>query len=151
MAMDKKEKSIIRYFSSSHKKTVTVLIGVVLIILLVTILWGSRQPKVQPEELAQVVQAGEYKPDLVYFYGQECARCKNIDKFIIDNKINVKISFAEKEVWHDGSNDMEMRERAKECGLNPEKVGVPFLWARGDCYIGEVEVEKFLKSEVEAK
>lgn len=135
----------------SHKKTIAAILGALVVFIFALIIWGSKQQDIKPDELAQVVKAGEFKPDVVYFYGQECARCKNIDNFIKENKINSQISFAEKEVWHDGSNDMEMKERAKECNLEPEKVGVPFLWARGKCYIGEVEVEKFLKSEVGAK
>lgn len=146
--MNKKEILPKKCFGAACKKVVAIIVAFMLIIVFAIIAWGSGQSKVTSKDVTMVEAAGEFKPDMIYFYGQECARCKNIDQFVKENKIDEKISFTQKEVWHDGSNVMEMQERAKECQLDPEKVGVPFLWARGKCYIGEVEVEKFLKTEV---
>lgn len=150
--MNKKEMFVKKYFSGKHKKAVAIVLGVVVIMVFAIVIWGTKQSKApSPAIEAALQESGQYQPDIVYYYGQECTHCKNIDKFILDNKIGSRISFNQKEVWHEPINDMEMRERAKGCDLDPEKVGVPFLWAKGKCYMGEVEVEKFLKSEVDSK
>lgn len=139
-----------KYFSGVHKKKIGIILIAVVVVVALIMAWGSRQPKAQAPEVEQALeQSGKFQPGMVYYFGTECTRCKNIDKFIAENKIGSKISFVQKEVWHDGSNDMEMRERARECRLDPEKVGVPFLWVEGICYMGEVEVEKFLKNQAQ--
>lgn len=138
-----------RYFSGEHKKTIGIILAAVAILIIATIVWGMRQSKDNKLSLAASTQNADFQTDVVYYFAEQCTRCKNVEKFIADNKISDKISFAKKEVLLDQVNDMEMKERARECTLDPDKVGVPFLWARGKCYVGEVEVQKFLKNEIE--
>lgn len=147
--MNKKEISKkMRYFSVGHKKTIGIILAIVTALIAVTVIWGKMQTKDQVAPLAIAEQNGDFQANIVYYYGKVCTHCRNVEKFIDDNKIESKISFAKKEVWHDPVNDMEMRERAEGCALDPEKVGVPFLWARGKCYKGEAEVRKFLTQEI---
>jgi hypothetical protein len=42
-----------------------------------------------------------------------------------------------------------MEGKAKECGIDKSKMGVPFLVSRGKCFIGAPDVIKELESQVE--
>lgn len=128
------------------KKTIGIIIGVTLAVIIVAVVWGMRMQS-QKNQLPSGSVSGDATSDIIFYYGQECSHCKNTEKFIADNQVTTRISLAQKEVWHDDANRAEMAEKAAECSLDPAKVGVPFLWVRGKCFIGETEVENFLKKE----
>jgi len=127
------------------KRNIGIVILLTVIIIAGVIAWGMKQP--EKLEAATPSQAGDEQSDVIFYFGQECSHCKNVEKFIADNQIDQKVIFAKKEVWHNTANNDELQTRAKECALDPEKIGVPFLYARGKCYVGEVEVENFFKKE----
>ncbi len=80
----------------------------------------------------------------VLFYGNTCPHCKEVEKFIDDNKIKDKIKLDEKEVYDNSVNAQEMLKRAESCGLPTDNVGVPFLYADKQCFIGTPDVESYL-------
>ncbi|HCP08464.1 MAG TPA: hypothetical protein DIT25_01545 [Candidatus Moranbacteria bacterium] len=82
---------------------------------------------------------------ITLFYGRECSHCKNLEKFMKENKIEEKVEYDYIEVWHNKINANILMEKAKECGISEDKVGVPFLYAEGKCSIGGPDVEKFFK------
>ncbi|MDD5463857.1 MAG: hypothetical protein PHP62_01810 [Candidatus Moranbacteria bacterium] len=110
------------------------------------IFWGIKQPEKLDLNVPSS-QSNDEQVDIVYYFGQECSHCKKIEQFIKDNQIDQRVIFAKKEVWHNSVNNDELQVRVRECSLDPEKVGVPFLFARGKCYIGEIDVENFFKKE----
>lgn len=79
----------------------------------------------------------------IYYYGSECPHCKDVLAFLDKNDIYSKVDFIKKEVWHDQNNGMELTEAARKCGKDPSKIGVPFLFDNGKCYMGGPEVEGF--------
>ena len=127
------------------KRSIGIVILLTAIIIAGVIAWGMKQP--EKLEALTPSQSGDQQADVILYFGQECSHCKNVEKFIADNKIEQKVIFARKEVWHNANNNDELQQRSKECVLDPEKVGVPFLYARGKCYIGEIDVENFFKKE----
>jgi glutaredoxin len=123
---------------------------VVAIFLIVgAIVWGVKQPQkanapaVTQENASQQNQSGE----IIYFYGEECPHCKDVAKFLEDNKIADKVNFSKKEVWHDTANAAEMEKKAQECNIQKEGMGVPFVYAKGKCYVGTPQVEAFFSQE----
>jgi glutaredoxin len=92
-------------------------------------------------------QATPITKDIILFYGKECPHCQDVEKFIEENKIMEKVGFDSVEVWHNQANSEVMMEKAKECGLSQENLGVPFVWARGKCFMGGPESEKFFRQE----
>lgn len=88
---------------------------------------------------------GDPNASIVYFYGKECSHCKDLEKFLSENSIYEKVPFAKKEVWYNKKNARDMESRAKECGLEKEKLGVPFLFSEGKCFVGGPDVEKFFR------
>lgn len=132
------------------KKTIGIILAVAAVFIVGLAVWGMKQPQgMQSADVSP--QSGNEQADIILYYGQECPHCKNVEKFIADNKIDEKIIFAKKEVWHNTANNAEMMEKAKECALDTDKIGVPFLFARSKCYEGEVDVENFLKKEAGIK
>jgi len=81
----------------------------------------------------------------IFFYGRECPHCQDVEKFLADNNISAQARYDSVEVWHNQDNANLMLEKAKECGLSQDKVGVPFVWSQGKCYIGTPDVEAFFK------
>lgn len=91
-------------------------------------------------------QQASSNPDVIYFYGEECPHCKDVAAFLEENKIAEKVSFEKKEVWHNRANAAEMDGKAKICGMDTRRIGVPFLFAEGKCYVGTPEVEGYFKA-----
>ena len=89
--------------------------------------------------------SGNPNSPIVYYYGKECPHCKDLEKFLEENNIAEKVSFAKKEVWHNLRNSSEMQKRADECGIEKSSMGVPFVWAEGKCFVGGPDAEKFFR------
>lgn len=84
------------------------------------------------------------KERIVYYYGLTCPHCKEVEEWMKKNKVEEKIKIEKKEVWYNKENAAELQEVARFCKLDPNSIGVPFLWADGKCYIGTPEVERVL-------
>lgn len=115
-----------------EKKTVIVLLGA-LIAISGLVYWGLQEEKPSTDDPAAIV----------YYYGEGCPHCKVINEFLTENNIAEKVSFEKKEVWSNKANASEMSRRAKTCDIKPEGMGVPFVYAEGQCFIGEPDVRKF--------
>lgn len=82
---------------------------------------------------------------IILFYGDGCPHCAIVEKYIQENKIQDKISFDQKEVYHDKKNAQELQAKAKICGLPTDSIGVPFLWDGEKCLIGDQDIVNFFK------
>lgn len=97
------------------------------------------------KDMSSVGSASDVASGIVYYYGGECPHCKDVMKFLEENKIAEKVSFEKKEVWHNPANSREMDAKVRICGLDKKQVGVPFLFADGKCFIGTPDVTGFFK------
>jgi glutaredoxin len=120
------------------KKRIYILLALLVIVIAGFIIWGIRQPSAP-------------QSDIIYYYGKDCPHCQNVSKFLDDNKIAEKVQFEKKEVESNMQNALEMQKRAGECQIDTKNLGVPFVWARGKCFIGEPDVENFFKQEAGIK
>ena len=85
---------------------------------------------------------------IILFYGEGCPHCKNVDDYISQNKIEDKVKFTRLEVWYNKNNQVILGKVAQKCSINSNQVGVPFLYdGVGKCYVGEVEVIDFFKTQ----
>lgn len=121
------------------KKKVAFVLGGLVILAVGLWFWSSAQEKNAP--------ATPVASDIVLFYGKECPHCKDIDKFIEENQITEKVGFDSLEVWHNKANSEIMLKKAQACGLAKDQLGVPFLYAKGKCFIGGPDVEEFFRQE----
>ena len=83
--------------------------------------------------------------DIVLYYGNTCPHCKIVEQYLTDNKVPDKVKFAQKEVYDNKDNALELAARAKTCGLDTDAIGVPFLWDGKECIQGQEQVIAFFK------
>ena len=98
------------------------------------------------------VQATPLPAGIVEFYGQGCPHCADVDAFVKANNIDQKVKWTKMEVWYNKANQETLSQVAQKCNITANSVGVPFLYdGNGKCYIGEVDVENFLKAQAGIK
>ncbi len=85
---------------------------------------------------------------IILFEGNNCSHCVKVDDFIKDNKIEDKIKFTRLEVFDNVANANILADKSQICGLNPQQVGVPFVWDGKNCIIGDVDVIKFFQNKI---
>lgn len=103
----------------------------------------TRQGKQEPP-----ANGGE-EAKIILFYGQGCPHCAKVEEFINQNKVNEKISFANKEVYYNSQNNQELREKAASCGLPSAGIGVPLLWYDSNkCLVGYDDIINFFNQKI---
>ncbi len=108
----------------------------------------NKTTKVEGESTTHKNESEQKDDQIVLYYGQECPHCHEIIEYLNSNKVSEKINYDTKEVWHNQQNQAEMMEKVKVCKLNPQEVGVPFLYAEGECYMGTPDVEAYFKKQI---
>lgn len=127
------------------KENIYLVLGAVLLIAIGFFVWksdGRGEEKTEPQPSSQ-----ENSADVIFYYGDQCSHCHKVIKFLDDNQIADKVGFTRKEVSSSPENGNELYEKADECGLAKNQIGVPFVYAKGKCYVGEIEVMDFFKKE----
>lgn len=77
---------------------------------------------------------------VVFYYGEECPHCHTVLDFLEEHDVVSSVSFDVKETWHDKENSRELLANAAKCGYAPNEIGVPFLYADGECLVGAPDV-----------
>lgn len=99
--------------------------------------------KNKKEETQKVINGS----GMIFFYGQGCPHCVNVEKFLEENKsVEEKVKFEKLEVWKSKENTQLMIERARNCGLSEKNLGVPLFWDGSKCLIGDTNIIDFLKN-----
>lgn len=104
-----------------------------------------RKQKNQASISKTAADQNQSNSQIILFYGDGCPHCAIVEKYIEENDIINKVSFAQKEVYHNQSNAKELEEKAKICGLPTDSIGVPFLWDGEKCLIGDQDIINFFK------
>ena len=82
--------------------------------------------------------SAQEKTELIYFWGDGCPHCANVQAFFDTWEKKDQISLTKLEVWNNRDNASLMAERAKSCNINPSGMGVPFLVTpEGKCLTGD--------------
>jgi glutaredoxin len=93
-----------------------------------------------------VIVWGSSKKRSVFYYGNTCPHCKEVEDWMEENKIEEKLKIVKKEVYDNKANASELFSVAKKCGINSSSIGVPFLYTQeGKCLIGTPDVTNYLK------
>ena len=91
------------------------------------------------------------KDKMIFFYGETCPHCANVEKFFEENEIEKEIQFEEKEVYNDKNNAKLLILVAKrKCNLKENEIGVPFLWdgENSKCTVGDQPIIDYFKEKV---
>lgn len=112
---------------------------------------SQEKDKNQPQTNKSTKEENQQTNKVILFYGDGCPHCAIVEKYIEENKIKDKISFAQKEVYYNQSNAKELEEKAKICGLPTDSIGVPFLWNGEKCLIGDQDIIDFFKQKTDGQ
>ncbi len=63
----------------------------------------------------------------IYYYGQWCSHCANLDKYFKGVWAYEKLNIVKKEVYFDDKNRQSMMDDWKRLGLSESEIGVPFI------------------------
>lgn len=102
-------------------------------------------------ESANMNAREEAEGQIILFYGDGCPHCVKVEEFIKENKVDEKISFEQKEVYHNKNNANELAAKAEICGLPTDSIGVPFLWSGSKCFVGDRDIIEFFKQQSNEK
>ena len=130
------------------KQTIfTITLVLVVIGLLSVIVLGSRNKKSEPEAVQNTQEVSSTKIP-IFFYGNTCPHCDDVEDWMEENKIEEKIKITKKEVYDNQQNARELTQVAQKCGLQTDSVGVPFLYAEGKCLVGTPDIINYLSKKV---
>ncbi|OGK72611.1 hypothetical protein A2459_01315 [Candidatus Roizmanbacteria bacterium RIFOXYC2_FULL_41_10] len=85
------------------------------------------------------------KDAFIYFYGNTCPHCKELNIWLEENQIAKKVKIDKKEVYQNKANADQLQQAAKICGLDTSSIGVPFVYDNGKCYVGSDEAKDLFK------
>ena len=84
---------------------------------------------------------------MILFTGDNCPHCKNVEDYILQNKIQSKLSFQELEVYNNIANSKLLTEKTKQCNLS--SLGVPLFFDGKNCIQGDNLIIDFLSAKVQ--
>lgn len=121
------------------KKYSKIIIFAFIVVVVLSFIYASRDESESPIAIRD-------DSGIIFFYGQECPHCKEVEKYLEENDMREKVKFSEYEVYHNTSNANLMLEKASQCGLDKGTLGVPMLWAEGQCIIGTPDIIQFFEN-----
>lgn len=81
---------------------------------------------------------------LILFYSESCPHCKVVENYIEENKIEEKLRIQKKSVYRDANNIRQLQQKASECKIKSENIGVPFIWDNGKCVSGDKDIINYI-------
>lgn len=126
------------------KSSIIITISVIVIILVIANFYYTKMQN--DKKLLASIQ-----DKIIFFYGEGCPHCANVEKFFQDNSVESKVQFEKREVWGDKQNTYLMTLIAtKKCNLPENELGVPFLWNGSDskCLLGDQPIIDFFKQKI---
>jgi len=80
----------------------------------------------------------------ILFFGNTCPHCQELDKTFEQFGVGENFLFEHLEVYENKENANLLGTAALNCGLNTKNIGVPFLYAENECYVGNPEILKYV-------
>lgn len=97
----------------------------------------------------EISQNNSSDKESIFFYGATCPHCRNVDKFLEENKgVEERFKFEKLEISNK-DNAKRLMEKAEKCGLPTDNIGVPLFWDGEKCIVGDVDIISFLKSKID--
>jgi glutaredoxin len=85
---------------------------------------------------------------MIFFYGDTCPHCKNVETYMSENGIENKLKFQKLEVYNNTDNAQLLVQTAKKCGLDTTQgVGVPVFYDGQQCIQGDEPIINYLKQQ----
>ena len=85
----------------------------------------------------------------IFYWGEGCPHCQDVKDWMAEQKVSEKMEVISKEIYNNQANSQELTARAKSCGLDTQRIGVPFLYTiDGDCIIGTPKIIEYLSEKI---
>ena len=130
-----------------QKQITTLLLVMMIAGLMALVVMGSQKKE---RQLTQEKLSTLQNSEPVFYYGNTCPHCKDVEEWFEKNEVSSKISFSQKEVYDNRINSAELTKVAVSCGIPSNQIGVPFLYAKGECYVGSPDIIAYFTAELEA-
>ena len=85
------------------------------------------------------------QPKVVFFYGNTCPHCANVEEYLKNNPSKTK--YRQLEVFGNKENAALMAKYAASCGQNTDSLGVPFLYDGKNCLTGDEDIINWFKKQ----
>jgi glutaredoxin len=109
---------------------------IALVIIAILLIWGRQQNS----------STAVSSTDKIFFYGDTCPHCKNVEEFMAANGTRNKLSFQELEVYNNQANAKLLGQTAQKCGLDTSAgIGVPFFYDGSKCLMGDQDIINYFK------
>lgn len=136
--------SIIDIIATPMKKTL-----IILPLLLAVVLGGCTVPNSSGGGAVEGVSSSESQSTLILYSSPDCPHCLDLEQYIKENNIDEKLMIEKRQVGQNfPKHNQELGQRAQECGLPVDKVGIPFMYADGQCYLGNNQIILYLNGKI---
>lgn len=101
------------------------------------------------EQELVVAQTGEPVDKDIFYWGDGCPHCQDVKDWMAANNVAEKIEVDSKEIYNNRTNSAELTARAKSCGMDTQRIGVPFLYTvDGQCLVGSPPIIEYLTTKI---
>ena len=104
-------------------------------------------PSVEPTATTTatpLVEPNAIPSDITIFVSNTCPHCAIIESLVKNGQMAKALPITFKEV-SDEANLRLLVEKAKICGLDLSRLGVPVLWEGARCYDGQDKIQAYLE------
>lgn len=120
--------------NNKNKHKLFIILAIVAVIILILI-WGKVAAKIEA-----------VKPKMIFFYGDTCPHCQNVEKYINDNGVRDKLKFQELEVSNNQTNAQLLERKARQCGLDTTQgLSIPFFFDGQKCLLGDQDIINYFQ------
>ena len=84
---------------------------------------------------------------VILFYRDGCPHCANVDEFVKANNVGQKYPFEHINV-EEATNASLFLKKIKACKIPSALAGVPLLWDRSRCFLGDPDIINFFKEKI---
>lgn len=101
------------------------------------------------EQESVVEQVGEPVDKDIFYWRESCSYCQEVKDWMKANTVEEKIEIVSKDIYNNRTNSAELTARAKSCGMDTERIGVPFLYTvDGQCLVGAPPIIEYLTAKI---
>ena len=126
-----------------------IIIGALVLVILLGITYlatqmaTSQQPATSSTNTTALADAKKKfnKNAFYYFWGDGCPHCAELNKWLGEQSWGKTVKVTKLEVWKNTDNAALMQVAADICKLQPEGMGVPFVYYKGQCSTGTPDAE----------
>ncbi|AKM81307.1 MAG: hypothetical protein UT13_C0001G0346 [Candidatus Pacebacteria bacterium GW2011_GWF2_38_9] len=122
------------------QKVITLLVVILIagLLSLVVIVSNNKEKQLAEQKIEELKNSAP-----VFYYGNTCPHCEIVEEWFESNQVEERMTFVKKEVYDNRANALELNKVAAECGLDTSSIGVPFLYADGQCLIGSPDIIEY--------